>query len=330
MQVTVNTGATPGSAAMAGAPAKYHLSFDLSEPLSHLGERMEGVFRTALDYATDGITSIAIKMSEDTKVDLKSELIKVGVGTALVGVGGTLAAGVGEFNDLMSNAHSIPTTSWASYRNVSFIGIAPDDGNSSTPPTFLYQMGNGMTVATSRTGMNFNDTNASHALVGTRFANLMHGNGGNDTITAGSGNDRIWGGEGNDKAYGQNGNDVFSMGSGNDYASGGSGNDTLNGNTGRDRLNGGSGEDKYYIDGYDTLDDFHFVRDQHDHIAASGNSAIMDTFTQKAVQLYGTVAYQLTSMTTEASDFIYLTHGDVEFDGWSASEARAVFNDMVL
>jgi Ca2+-binding RTX toxin-like protein len=79
--------------------------------------------------------------------------------------------------------------------------------------------------------------------VGTRFADVLAGHGGNDRLLGGAGNDRLLGGIGNDVLIGGAGNDRLDGGAGNDTVSGDAGDDQLLGGHGFDRLNGGIGID---------------------------------------------------------------------------------------
>ena len=104
-------------------------------------------------------------------------------------------------------------------------------------------------------------------IVGTRWAdtivlnagqNTVHAAQGNDTVDGGSGDDWIHGGFGNDLIFGNDGNDTLMGGGGNDtifggagndvlragrYMDGGDGDDTLIGAQGTDQMLGGSGND---------------------------------------------------------------------------------------
>jgi uncharacterized repeat protein (TIGR02059 family) len=84
---------------------------------------------------------------------------------------------------------------------------------------------------------------------------LLHGWGGNDTLSGGasrdrlygsSGDDRLYGNGGNDRLYGGTGKDRLEGGTGRDYLAGDSGNDILKGGDGHDTINGGSGNDVLY------------------------------------------------------------------------------------
>jgi Ca2+-binding RTX toxin-like protein len=74
----------------------------------------------------------------------------------------------------------------------------------------------------------------SETLVGDLLRDIMHGNGGNDTLISAGGNDVLDGGDGNDFLRGDAGNDTLDGGAGNDRLDGGAGFDTLRGGTGND------------------------------------------------------------------------------------------------
>jgi len=70
--------------------------------------------------------------------------------------------------------------------------------------------------------------------VGLRVAAIVHGGGGNDTLTGGNANDTLYGDAGNDALNGQQGTDVLR---------GGTGDDTLTSSAGLDKAYGGDGID---------------------------------------------------------------------------------------
>ena len=101
-------------------------------------------------------------------------------------------------------------------------------------------------------GSNQNDT-IDASLDGSGLA--LYGNGGDDTIIAGSGDDVVGGGAGNDTLTGGAGNDIMSGSSGDDVLYGGAGNDQLYGNNDNDTLYGGAGDDQLHGEyGNDTID----------------------------------------------------------------------------
>ena len=81
-------------------------------------------------------------------------------------------------------------------------------------------------------------------LVGSRYNDILAGDGGDNRLEGGDGNDDLYGGPagGDDMMYGGNGDDrIF----------GGRGDDTLTGGEGNDVLKGGPGEDVFIVDGDD-------------------------------------------------------------------------------
>jgi Ca2+-binding RTX toxin-like protein len=167
----------------------------------------------------------------------------------------------------------------------------------------------------------------------THKADVVNGNGGDDSINGGGGGDVIDGGAGDDTLNGEAGDDTLAGGSGDDILDGGSGddaltgggdddiliggsgNDELTGGAGTDQLIGGGGADRFVFDDIagslpqapDLVFDFSAV--QGDQIDVSGIDAI--------------------SGTTENDEFIFV--GDDEFSG-SAGELRFVhdFEDGLL
>ncbi|MGZ6705424.1 MAG: calcium-binding protein [Solirubrobacteraceae bacterium] len=80
----------------------------------------------------------------------------------------------------------------------------------------------------------------------------VDGEGGNDTIFAGSGNDTVLGGAGDDQITGNGGSDTVDGGPGSDTVLGGGGDDHVIGGPGRDSINGDGPE--VLDDGNDTID----------------------------------------------------------------------------
>ena len=78
---------------------------------------------------------------------------------------------------------------------------------------------------------------------GTELADIINGNGGNDTLLGLGGDDELIGGTGNDILKGGADSDFLSGGAGRDTLSGGTGNDVLFGGNGNDVLVGGGGFD---------------------------------------------------------------------------------------
>ncbi len=79
---------------------------------------------------------------------------------------------------------------------------------------------------------------------GSKWRDLLEGQGGNDRLVGLGGNDTLNGGAGNDRSFGGGGRDVLNGGLGNDQLEGGFFDDILNGGAGRDYLLGGGGDDR--------------------------------------------------------------------------------------
>jgi len=317
MQVSIHTGATPGNM----VPSSYKVNFDLSQSAAHLGERMEGVIRAALDYAVDGVTSIGIRMLAG-ELDAAKDLAKVGIGTAVVGAGGTLAAGVAEFNDLMNNTHEVPTTSWVSYRNsLNFLGTQ-DDGNSTTPLVYKYQMQSGVVVATTPGGMTFNGNAGDNRIVGTTKGNTIKGGDGNDSLYGSNGNDTIYGDNGVDWLRGGNDNDRI-YASGSDTAFGDNGNDKISVHgTGAATMWGGAGRDTFIFntdDGYATSGgDIAHARYIDDFVTGFGNATSFTYRTDSSTWMGG---FDITSMKNARGDTIRFDDGVDDGPNWYGDNA---------
>ncbi|OEK01152.1 hypothetical protein BFP97_06350 [Roseivirga sp. 4D4] len=116
---------------------------------------------------------------------------------------------------------------------------------------------------------------------------VLHGYGGDDTITdVGGGNDTFFGDEGDDELYGEDGNDTLNGGTGDDELFGGADNDTLNGGLGTDLLEGGTGDDEYIFNvghGQDEIDD---SAGTNDTITIGAGISVADVdFTQLGLDL---------------------------------------------
>jgi Ca2+-binding RTX toxin-like protein len=91
-------------------------------------------------------------------------------------------------------------------------------------------------------------------LVGSPFADTIHGDSYGNRLDGGSGDDTILGGGGNDTITGGTGDDILRGESGTDYVFGESGSDDVYGGPGPDALSGGDGNDVMYgRAGNDTL-----------------------------------------------------------------------------
>jgi Ca2+-binding RTX toxin-like protein len=89
-------------------------------------------------------------------------------------------------------------------------------------------------------------TETDDYLVGTPFADVIDGGGGNDVIYGLAGNDTLYGGTGNDTIDGGDGDNVIYGGDGNDYIWVGYGNNLIYGDDGDDHIWGGGGNDTIY------------------------------------------------------------------------------------
>ena len=100
-------------------------------------------------------------------------------------------------------------------------------------------------------GSRFADT-----IIGNAGDNWLQGNQGGDTISGGAGNDTLFAGAGDfgtiNSLDGGTGNDRLSGGSGNDTLTGGEGADRLRGDLGIDSLSGGNGADLFFFAGTDS------------------------------------------------------------------------------
>jgi uncharacterized repeat protein (TIGR02059 family) len=85
-------------------------------------------------------------------------------------------------------------------------------------------------------------------LYGSSGDDRLYGNGGNDRLYGGTGKDRLEGGTGRDYLTGESGNDVLKSGDSHDTINGSSGNDVIYGGKGKDILSGGSGRDTFVFD----------------------------------------------------------------------------------
>ncbi|MFY3741414.1 MAG: Ca2+-binding RTX toxin-like protein [Candidatus Nitrosomirales archaeon] len=86
-------------------------------------------------------------------------------------------------------------------------------------------------------------TNGDDLIRGFGGNDNIKGKGGNDCLIGGEGNDTIKGGKGSDTIQGDAGNDTLTGNAGNDVINGGTGNDTIKANAGNDTIDGGDGTD---------------------------------------------------------------------------------------
>jgi Ca2+-binding RTX toxin-like protein len=88
---------------------------------------------------------------------------------------------------------------------------------------------------------------------------IVHGGSGADTLSTGKGLDQLFGGSGADRLFAGAGDDDLDGGSGNDVMDAGSGADYLAGGTGNDTMTGGAGNDMFLVtlsSGTDLITDF--------------------------------------------------------------------------
>ena len=115
-----------------------------------------------------------------------------------------------------------------------------------------------------------------------RMPEIVHADGGNDTLNGGEGNDILFGGaggdtlnggEGNDQMSGDSGEDKMFGGAGDDDMSGGLGDDYLQGGEGQNTMDGGLGDDR--LKGGDEADEIS-GGDGNDTVWASGGDDTVD------------------------------------------------------
>ena len=101
---------------------------------------------------------------------------------------------------------------------------------------------------------------------GTKYGDVLAGEGGNDRLYGKDGDDVLSGGPGNDRLYGDRGNDRLEGGEGRDRLNGGAGDDMLSGGPGHDRLYGRDGDD--WLEGGDGAD--RLYGDRGDDVLSGG------------------------------------------------------------
>lgn len=161
-------------------------------------------------------------------------------------------------------------------------------------------------------------TDYNDKLVGSKFADIIEANGGDDKVYGGKGNDHLDGGKGNDlldggqgndwltDEYGRNslfggvGNDSMRGGGENDLLDGGKGNDLIFGNGGDDIASGGRGSDAFVFNakqaGHLTVQDFDASDVLVNLLAGSAEEAYKD-FLEHAEQFGRTVLYHYGEIT---------------------------------
>jgi Ca2+-binding RTX toxin-like protein len=113
-------------------------------------------------------------------------------------------------------------------------------------------------------------------VIGGAGANIAYGDGANQFIVLGEGDDILHGQGGNDTVGSLRGNDQTFGDDGDDVVYGGTGNDTLHGGTGNDRMNGGFGLDTGVQSG--VLSDYTVAVDGHTVVLTNKVSGEVDRF----------------------------------------------------
>lgn len=148
------------------------------------------------------------------------------------------------------------------------------------------------------TGGAGNDT-----ITGNKLANVLEGQMGDDTVSAGGGKDKVYGGLGNDTLSGRKGNDKIWGDAGGDDLFGDNGRDFLRGGKGRDDLDGGKGNDVLFGGG--GKDTFHF--------ALGGGQDVVKDFSDPLDKLMftglGTQAQVLAKAANVGSDVVFTFGG---------------------
>lgn len=111
-----------------------------------------------------------------------------------------------------------------------------------TTPEGTYNLATGATGTAQADILAGDGANDSFSARGGR--DFVFGNGGNDTLDLGAGNDYVTGGNGRDRIHGGTGRDRILGDDGNDVIDGDGGKDSLSGGDGRDVLRGGNGDDR--------------------------------------------------------------------------------------
>ena len=90
------------------------------------------------------------------------------------------------------------------------------------------------------------DFSSIENVIGSKFNDMIVGDGGMNMLSGGQGNDNIMGNAGADSLYGGMGHDTIMGGAADDMAMGGMGQDMLSGDAGADHLAGNMGDDTIY------------------------------------------------------------------------------------
>lgn len=181
---------------------------------------------------------------------------------------------------------TVGTTAFTAIVNASDGNVKLDVVNGDT----FYASG-GVTLLTGIQNLKLLGLDGLHA-TGTEVGNQIHGNAGNNLISALGGNDRVYGNNGVDRLFGGDGNDVLRGGSHRDFLYGGAGRDRLYGDMGNDVLSGGDGADSFYFlrrGGMDVVTDFDL---------AEGDRMFLET------TIWGGTAMTAAEVITEYADVV--------------------------
>lgn len=161
----------------------------------------------------------------------------------------------------------------------------------------------------------------------TEAGGVMHGRGGNDTLTGTQFDDSIDGGDGNDALYGDAGGDHLQGGGGADTMMGGTGDDLIDGGVGNDTLNGGQG---WYGYGNDT---YVFQRGDGQDILTDDDTTVGNIDTVRFLDVRST---ELSAINRVNSDLIlsYGSSDSLTIAGYFVSESSRIerfeFSDGVV
>lgn len=156
--------------------------------------------------------------------------------------------------------------------------------------------------------MPFFGGDGNDTVIGSRMANFIAGEDGNDTLMGDDGDDGIVGGNGMDLLFGGDGNDDMMGGADNDRLFGEAGDDHLNGGSGDDQMTGGSGNDEFVIagdaTGLDLIRDFSMGEDMLVLDDVMGGNATLITD-------FGDLDTDFNGMIDGADDFVMADAGDL-------------------
>jgi Ca2+-binding RTX toxin-like protein len=143
------------------------------------------------------------------------------------GAGNDLLAG-GLGRDLLSGGEGSDTVSYDDITNPGNLGVEVDLS---------------LTVEQETVGAGRDTLLGIRHIIGSRYDDLLTGDGHDNVLLGGEGSDELYGGGGADVLSGGQGSDTIHGGAGDDLIEGGEGDDTLEGGEGDDLLQGGTGDD---------------------------------------------------------------------------------------